>query len=200
MAYRDGKGWNLYDKATIEWLEARLASSDIAVALLRVALQCSSIARESAHGTFFAYVDHDHNDEEFWKNLEEGKPPKLQRLRDDEPSVNGTRWLTGKNLLGPDGRVDFRVARLVIRAASLDGCIIFCRPRVYVKYFGRRLNFVGAAGEGSGGTKRASARSFVDEMVNKMEKPRSFAITVSSDGPIRVYLGGDENLLFRPWR
>lgn len=125
--------------------------------------------------------------------------------------LSGANWITGRKLLrrapadGPgksgtpstarhDYNLDHNVARLILRASALDGAVCLSGDCCKVRRFAVRVNAQKAdENQPGGGTKRAAAHAWLKAIGRS---PNSFAITVSSDGPIRVYYKGADDHVF----
>jgi hypothetical protein len=218
VAYRNGKGWNRrinirsrITERSREDSEAKIPSSWnefsseetcglVLQRLVDLSVQVSHFGRYGGHGGFLVYVPKESSGEEvFWEQFDK----ETTRMPDYEPRRwNGagpkSNWLTGQSLLrqSEGGRVelDRNVAQLVLRASALDGAIVFNGRLGHIRCFARKLNFTPLAVSSAArpqGTKRGTAEAFVRYMAN-IGCAQAFAITVSSDGPIRLYFAPDK--------
>lgn len=169
--------------------------------------QTSSRSRRHAHGGFFLWL----------RNLDDARilaeEPLQRTLREDGKSVDvniladklhqselrrlGTgdpKWLTGRTLRQRDGTIDVRTARVIVRASKKDGAIILGGKELEVVCYARRIRVEPSlsshviddemAALNMTGTKRATAIALARAL-----GPGTIAIAVSSDGPIRFYMG-----------
>ncbi|MCI0557412.1 MAG: hypothetical protein MN733_02875 [Nitrososphaera sp.] len=181
--------------------------------LISLSVQMSHLGRCGGHGGFLVYIPEETDTVKvvpdpadlgqgsvlpFWRWFEQS----TTRMPDYEPkrwTSNGptSNWLTGQRLFrrGEGGHLemDRNVAQLVLRASALDGAIIFNGEGAQITHFARKLNFSSIEALSKArpqGTKRGSAEAFVRKMAESgCEK--AFAITVSSDGPVRLYFPPD---------
>ncbi len=202
VAYRNGKGWNrrvdlleeiktrcATTESKIHSVWAKLSSTskiaNILKCLVDLAVQMSDFGRCGGHGGFIVYVPTDN------KHVFNDK---FVELRKFEPLRNAEqKWLTGQCLLREDGAMDRNVAQLILRASVLDGAIVLYGQRGMVYGFAINPNFPQETQDGTTlGTKKLAAKAFVKAMANEPDYQHAFAITISSDGPIGLYLVPDK--------
>jgi hypothetical protein len=185
LACKDAKGWRFLrsprDEVASAWRapandNAHRASLRVMETALQIAMQVSPLVRPAMHGGFILYSP-----------TEQGLAcVDLHALQLGlAPRLDGSEWLIGLELFpnGVDGQMDIMVAERLIRAAMLDGAVVLVGPCGKVHSYAQRVNPKSAASHrGAEGTKRATAQHFVE-----CAPDGSFAIAVSSDGPIRLY-------------
>jgi hypothetical protein len=208
LLFRDGKGWKRqigYEEIEQkylenEWLPERQENgnvSEILKTLLCLSVQMSEYGCQEGSGGFLVYVPVPDDCKDFWKEFND----RIRPLSDYDPQLENAPevcWLKKQSLLRKkNGRYekDVAIAQRVLRAASLDGAVVFSGPEAKIQYFACQLDFPHEGNaEMSSGTKRGSAINFVNWMRQKekdypdLNLKASFAITISSDGPIRLYL------------
>lgn len=193
-AYRDGKGWKYVDYRGISKIVNNSIGGNtklIFQILLDISFQMSPYTRDGAKGGYIIYSPS--NNPETWQS-------KTQTLYDFEPMRwDKDNWLTGRYILNKNGEKDFDVISLVIQAGTLDGAIILSGDRGRVNYIGRRLNMENKDGNDNGkktffkpvGSKRTAAENLIntikDNPTEYSDLEGTYAITISSDGPINIY-------------
>jgi hypothetical protein len=135
-----------------------------------------------------------------------------QSLNTSEPIRDHIRqrpWLRGKALTDAAGKLDYATAKLVLQATKQDGAVVVKQEQDIVTdsdgpsngdkqpeshnvvvAFGQRLVPPGTTAdsvEEQGGTRRASARALMAPG-NDAVRPGSFVISVSSDGPLTIWV------------
>jgi hypothetical protein len=197
VLYRDGKGWREHFDIEREILRkcpvwSSSEGSDVVLrALLELAIQISPITRPASHGGLILYAG---ADDRFWKIMNR----KLKNLRVlDEPprpgAATGSKsvgWLNGLELLRPREvggglGLDVHVARLGIRASSVDGALVLSGPTMSIRGYGKQVLFGPRESRQSGGTKTTTAKTFA-KFVGR-HGVLGLGISVSADGPVRVF-------------
>jgi len=205
LAYRDGKGWKLYDNPFIKEGIIQAINTPqrktILSTLLDVSVQLSPYIRNNAKGGFLIFFPLDKDSE----NWEEIIVKNFETLFDNEPTRwNGYKWLTDRDIMNEDtGKEDLDILPLLVQAGSLDGATIIGGDKGTIKLIGQRSNIphlettINTNGnyKTRKGSKRAAAYNIVkwahsEEMITKLEG--TFAITISSDGPINLYYYNQE--------
>lgn len=200
------------------WLH-RVASGDRCFdALVRsvadTAFQMSPMVREQAHGGFIVYwpsedalADLDKAVRDTNPKLRQGANIGIRRVKDYEPPIDEgqTPWLSSRSLLKevregdevnatPKWDIDPDVGNLLVRAAMLDGAIVLCGPTCAVSKFGQQIvcDYPTEDGDTDGsGTKAATAAAFVRCLGHVPGMERAFAVKISSDGPVSLYVPGE---------
>lgn len=150
-----------------------------------------------------------------WNTVDVGEQqgsldPLTENLNASEPMRDplcGKPWLRGKSLTDGRGKLDYTTAKLVLQAAKQDGAILVKErqkislnvqkkgiqcPSVkdnVVVAFGQRIIARSSINEieDLGGTRRAAARALM-KGDNPSVPPGSFVISVSSDGPLNIWV------------
>ncbi len=188
IAFKDGKGWKIYGDSIDKLKSFTCWSNEVEKAKIQrfmdIVCMLSPIYNIESHGGFVTYSSDLPTDktkaDEFLENF--------QALTNQEPKWQANcQWLKGRNLFKVDGEIDYEVAQRLIQISVLDGATIFVNENYKIKNFGMRLNFEGEEGTKSyGGTKTKSAQNYV-EWCQKNEMKKSFAIAISSDGPLKIF-------------
>ena len=138
----------------------------------------------AAHGGLIVYVPKAEGD------ARELLGEKMRAVREFEPKQGdkNSPWLKGRRLLKRSGQgalsINYRVARLMLRAAILDGAIVLCKPLGNILAFSQRLSHTAKEATGAG-TKRMTASAFVSEM-GEWGNKEALAVVISADGPVSV--------------
>ncbi len=205
VAFRDGRGWRCRGDPVAEFTSEKILSAREARRLARaleVASQLSPILRATGRGGLLVYAEQRRYPPPSGSNGSHAQAPQsglyLHTLHNGEPMrLNGQPWLSGRSLLRLDADsedfiIRYDVARLLLRAAKIDGAVCLsegasdaydCRVLDFAQYL--TIHDASVPIFDAAGAKRATAEKFT-----QFAGRGSFAIAVSSDGPINVYVGG----------
>ena len=216
-AFRDGRGWKSVVKPKAFEDRLNKIPDLLLNGIMKAALQLSPFVRPSSKGSFLIYIPEsdqtkpelevkkwDWIQKDVFNSLFDNEPMRLDHL---------TNWLTKKTIVDDDGRLNYDTLSLINQAGHLDGAIVLGGNRGEVKSISQKLNLSKDIGDQDRlfadskykvrtGSKRAAAQLFVRFANSSQKRIRlqqdlelsvneiledSFAVTISSDGPIIVH-------------